>query len=77
MPRRSFPVEFEQADGWTVWMHPLPGYKVACCDCGLIHEFEFRLEDNRLVFRARRLERNTAAHRRERRKRGDLKFDSK
>jgi hypothetical protein len=37
-------VEFEimEADeeGWSEWIHPLPGYKMQCCDCGLVHEME-------------------------------------
>jgi hypothetical protein len=27
-------------DGWSEWIHPLPGYLMQCCDCGLIHEME-------------------------------------
>lgn len=30
-------------DGWTEWLHPLPGYLSQCCDCGLVHELEFRI----------------------------------
>ena len=29
--------------GWSKWVSPKPGspYKMACCDCGLVHELEF------------------------------------
>jgi len=27
-------------EGWSEWVHPLPGYLMQCCDCGLIHEME-------------------------------------
>jgi hypothetical protein len=30
-------------DGWSDFVHPLPGYKMQCCDCGLIHEMDFRI----------------------------------
>lgn len=31
-------------DGWSWWQHPkMAGYKMQCCDCGLIHEVEFRV----------------------------------
>lgn len=30
-------------DGWSEWIHPLPGYLMQCCDCGLIHEMEFAI----------------------------------
>jgi hypothetical protein len=30
-------------DGWSEWVHPLPGYLMQCCDCGLIHEMEFAI----------------------------------
>ena len=30
-------------DGWSEWIHPLPGYLMGCCDCGLVHEMEFAI----------------------------------
>ena len=44
----SEPQEFEQMeatdeDGWTEWIHPLPGYLMKCCDCGLVHEMDARV----------------------------------
>jgi hypothetical protein len=30
-------------EGWSEWIHPLPGYLMQCCDCGLIHETEFAI----------------------------------
>lgn len=55
-------------DGWSEWIHPLPGYLMQCCDCGLIHEMEFAIggrvgdgplnegegENAVILFRARR-----------------------
>ena len=30
--------------GWSEWQHPkMKGYKMQCCDCGLVHEVEFRV----------------------------------
>jgi hypothetical protein len=30
-------------DGWSQWIQPImSGYKLACCDCGLVHVTEFR-----------------------------------
>jgi hypothetical protein len=57
-------------DGWTKWISPvMSGYRLGCCDCGLIHEMDFRIvkEDDgseSVEFRARRHERATAAKRR-------------
>lgn len=29
--------------GFSRWVNPVPnGYLLACCDCGLVHEMEFR-----------------------------------
>ncbi len=51
----------------------MEGYRMACCDCGLVHELDFNVTDDMLVqFRAWRNERATAAKRREMRKRGEL-----
>ena len=66
-------------DGWTDWWYPTgqaineSDYKTSCCDCGLVHRFQFRLDDlpggdMRLVMRVKRDERATAAVRRERKK---------
>jgi len=31
-------------DGWCEWQHPkMKGYMMQCCDCGLVHEVEFRV----------------------------------
>lgn len=30
-------------EGWSEWIHPLPGYLMQCCDCNLIHEMEFEI----------------------------------
>ena len=30
---------------WSKWIYPLhKGYKLSCCDCGLVHDFEFGVE---------------------------------
>lgn len=34
-------------DGWSEWVHPLPGYLMQCCDCGLIHRLEFAIGERR------------------------------
>jgi hypothetical protein len=31
-------------DGWSEYQFPLKtGYKMACCDCGLVHDAEFEI----------------------------------
>lgn len=53
---------------FTRWVQPVVrGYLLACCDCGLVHEMEFRVVRGRPQFRARRAPRYTA---RERKKMG-------
>jgi hypothetical protein len=33
----------ELKSGWTTWQQPvMRGYLMQCCDCGLVHEMEFR-----------------------------------
>lgn len=56
-------------DGWSEWIHPLPGYLMQCCDCGLVHKMDFEIvprdesnatlnpgerDDAVIIFRARR-----------------------
>lgn len=33
-------------EGWSEFVHPQPGYKIQCCDCGLIHDMEFAIVPN-------------------------------
>lgn len=61
----------EKLSDWTVWIRPRrKGYKMACCDCGLVHDLDFRIRrewrGNVVEFRARRNVRSTAAMRRHR-----------
>lgn len=48
-----------------VWVQPVRrGYKLACCDCGLVHRMQFRVHRGRIQFKAWRDNRATAAMRR-------------
>jgi hypothetical protein len=83
MPR--FKKEVELENGWSRWVPPIMrGYRMACCDCGLVHDMEFAVvkvqrvrrdgrwshgrplnpKKYRVLFRARRNNRSTAALRR-------------
>ena len=55
------------------WIRPVKrGYKMACCDCGLVHRLDFEHvrwgRGRKILIRAFRDERATAAIRRERKK---------
>ena len=72
MSRRAFPPEHGDAEGWSDWIHPLSGYRMACCDCGLVHDMQFRIDDlGQVNFRARRNTRSTGQLRRQMQRRGD------
>lgn len=54
-------------NGWTEWVQPVKkGYRAACCDCGLVHEVEFRVykPTGKIQFRVRRHDRQTSLARR-------------
>lgn len=74
----KYRVEYEVTeDGYSRWVQPVPnGYKMACCDCGLVHDMDFRIEDGRVQFRAKRNVRSTAAVRREKKKGCRQRLDS-
>ena len=55
--------------GWGAWRSPIHGkgdrnFRHACCDCGLVHEMQFRIKEGNVLFRVRRNKRATAAMRR-------------
>ena len=42
------------------WIRPvMEGYKMACCDCGLVHKIDFKIEDGRVWIKATRDRRAT------------------
>lgn len=48
------------------WVQPIrKGYRLACCDCGLVHRMDFRVYRQRAQFRAWRNEPLTKALRRQ------------
>lgn len=52
------------------WVQPVRrGYKMRCCDCGLVHRTDFRLHKGHIQLRAFRDRRATAASRRYKAKR--------
>lgn len=56
---------FETNGRWTEWVQPIRrGYKMCCCDCGLVHDMDFRIVKGRAQFRASRNMRSTALVRR-------------
>lgn len=70
--RRKYRPEVENDDGWSDWVRPLPGYKFSCCDCGLVHNLELRIDDNgNPNFRASRNQRSTGQLRRQMKRRGE------
>lgn len=32
--------------GWSRWVWPAEVYKISCCDCGLVHQICFRIDDD-------------------------------
>jgi hypothetical protein len=47
------------------WIEPvMKNYKLACCDCGLIHKVDFRIRKGHIQFRAIRDRRATGQRRR-------------
>jgi hypothetical protein len=47
------------------WQQPVSkNYKMCCCDCGLVHNIDFRIYRGKIQMRARRNNRATAQIRR-------------
>ena len=67
---------FGKPGEFTEWVRPVRrGYKMACCDCGLVHDMDFRIRKewrgNVVEFRVSRNQRATSAMRRWRERNGN------
>jgi len=58
--KKKPPLRFKEVKA-NSWQQPvMKGYLMKCCDCGLVHEMDFRIaygkteDKNRVQFRARR-----------------------
>lgn len=71
----TYPLEMQNGDGWSDWIRPVStperDYRMACCDCGLVHDMQFAVVDDRVVFRASRNPRSTGQLRRQMIRRGE------
>ena len=75
--RRFRPAKIDEKgrDRWSEWIQPrMRLYRMACCDCDLVHDMQFRVAFDRrgkphVQFRARRAPRLTAQLRRRRKRR--------
>ncbi len=39
----SYQNRFRDYRGWTEWIWPARHYKLACCDCGLVHDVRLQV----------------------------------
>ena len=54
----------EDEKGWSKWFEPSPErWLLACCDCGLVHDVQFRVTEGKLSLRFSRNKRSTAMKR--------------
>lgn len=71
----TFEQHVAEEDGWSRWIFPIhgcntgPNYKLACCDCSLVHDVQFRTVRDKqgrisVKFKVRRNNRSTGQLRR-------------
>lgn len=40
--KKKFPTMFAGKGGWCEWVYPVGNFQFKCCDCGLVHEMQFK-----------------------------------
>lgn len=51
------------------WIYPKHrGFRLMCCDCELVHDFDFKIDKDQVAFRVKRNARATAAARRKKKR---------
>ena len=56
--------KYEQAYDGDIIAPRMDKYKLACCDCGLVHDIKFWVEDEQVFFQIARNNRSTGQKRR-------------
>ena len=60
-----FRQEYAVNGRWSPWVRPdRKSFKLGCCDCGLVHDMDFRISGRRIEFRVARNNRSTGQVRR-------------
>lgn len=50
----NIPVIYEGRNGWSEIQHTEDNkFRLVCCDCGLAHEFHFKVKSNNVSFKIR------------------------
>jgi hypothetical protein len=49
---KKYPTITQNNNGWSDWIKPImKGYRIACCDCGLVHNMEFKVIKEKKVIK--------------------------
>ncbi len=57
-------MKYDQLEDGDVVKPVMRNFRLACCDCGLVHRLDFKIKGRHVEFRTRRDRRATAAMRR-------------
>ena len=53
MAIKKYPKIIQNEDGFSDWIKPLmKGYRMACCDCCLVHKTEFRVIKKKKIIKS-------------------------
>lgn len=55
--------KYPKVKNWT-WLQIAREFRMGCCDCGLVHVFQFRIRGRKIQLRAKRDNRATGQVRR-------------
>ena len=61
-------MKYERTTSGDTILAARPQWRVACCDCGLVHDFKFRVSGRKIFVTVHRNNRATAAKRRRKQK---------
>lgn len=57
--------EYENENGWSDWVFPnRKDYRFSCCDCGLVHKMQFKMDGKHILFKVKKDNRATGQIRR-------------
>ncbi len=58
----TYPKVYPNKDGWSDWLETSKINQLSCCDCGLVHNYKFRIIKGKVEYKVSRNNKSNRAN---------------